>query len=72
MLIDQIAKSLSAMSNDELYEHLKSIRAARRVPTKIPRGSRPVKTPSMDKMQSLLESLPAEALAGLIAELEEA
>ena len=71
MLIDQIAQSLSEMSTDELYDHIKSIRKARRVPTKIPRGSRPVKTPSLDKMQSLLDSLPKEALAGLLAELEE-
>jgi len=71
MLIDQISKSVSEMSDDELYDRIKELRRARRVPTKIPRGSRPVKTPSLNKMNKLLDSMSKDALAALVAELEE-
>ena len=71
MLIDNISRSISEMSDDELYERIKTLRSARRVPTKIPRGSRPKKTPSLNKMQALLDSMSKDALASLVAELEE-
>jgi len=71
MLIDNISKSISEMSDDELYERMKEIRKARRVSTPIPKGKAAPKTPNTGKMMELMESMPKDMLASLLAELEE-
>lgn len=71
MLINNISKSISEMSDAELYDHIKNLRKARRVHTPIPKGrnAKP-KTPNTAKLTSLAESLPDNVLKNLIAELE--
>ena len=71
MLIDNISQSISEMSDEELYERIKEVRKARRVPTAIPKGKAAPKTPSTKKMLELMDSMPKEMLASLLAELEE-
>ena len=71
MLIDNISKSISEMSDEQLYDRIREIRKARRVSTHIPKGKAAKKTPSIDKMKQIMGGLPKEALASLIAELED-
>jgi hypothetical protein len=71
MLIDNISKTISGMTDDELYERIREIRKARRVSTPIPKGKAAKKTPSPEKMLKAMDGLPKEMLAKLIAELEE-
>ena len=71
MLIDNISQSISEMADEELYERIKEVRKARRVPTAIPKGKAAPKTPSPKKMLELMDSMPKEMLASLLAELEE-
>jgi hypothetical protein len=70
MLIDNISQSISAMSDEQLYERIREIRKARRVSTPIPKGKAAKKTKSPEKMMELMNGLPKEQLAILIAELE--
>jgi len=71
MLIDNISQIISEMSDEELYERIKEVRKARRVPTAIPKGKAAPKTPNTGKMLELMESMPKDMLAALLAELEE-
>ena len=70
MLIDNISESITAMTDEQLYERIREIRKARRVSTPIPKGKAAKKTPSTAKMMETMEGMPKEMLANLIAELE--
>ena len=70
MLINNISESITAMTDEQLYERIREIRKARRVSTPIPKGKAAKKTPSTAKMMETMEGMPKEMLANLIAELE--
>jgi len=66
--INDLAKSVSEMSDDELLERMRQLRGARRIPTAIPRGkSTKAKKTSGSK---LISSLSPEQAAELLSMLE--
>ena len=65
--INDINKSLSNMSSDELFERIRELRTARRVATPIPRHS---KKPKKDNTAKLLGSMTKQQMADLIKQME--
>jgi len=67
--INDINQSISDMSDEQLYERMRSLRTARRVPTDIPRYAK--KTKPAASLTKLVGNLTDNQLAALLAELED-
>ena len=70
--INELAQSVSEMSDDELLERMRQLRGARRVPTAIPRNGIKTKSAKAKAISGskLLSSLSTEQAAELLAMLE--
>jgi len=67
-MIEQVAQSVSEMTDEELLNRVKELRAARRVNTPIPRG-KPKKT-EKSKVLDMLEGMSQSELESLLSDLE--
>lgn len=67
--IDDLAVSVSEMTNDELLERMRQLRGARRVATPIPRQSTKPKKATKN-LNALLKGLSPEQMQALLDELE--
>ena len=70
--ITSINKSISEMSDNELFDRIKQLRNARRIPTVIPRHSKKAKSKkTAASADDLLAKMTPEQIAKLAAQLEE-
>lgn len=73
-LIEDLTKSISQMSDEELYERIKELRAARRVAAPVRRAKankRSSAATSNLSPESLLASMNPEEIEALLQQLEE-
>jgi len=74
-LIDELSRSVSEMSDDELLNRIKELRTARRTQTTTRRAKANKRTSSATKNlspEALLNSMSADELEALMKQLEEA
>ena len=74
-LIDELSRSVSEMSDDELLNRIKELRTARRTQTTARRAKANKRTSSATKNlspEALLNSMSADELDALMKQLEEA
>jgi len=74
-LIDELSRSVSEMSDDELLNRIKELRTARRTQTTVRRAKANKRTSSATKNlspEALLNSMSADELDALMKQLEEA